>query len=91
MVKYGANLISALVMVYTHWGVPKHTFFEFRFVGRITGANGCPRGHKKIQRYRPINDTWPLIFSIQGDIQGRISKNRFLAIKSCRNMLQPSS
>ena len=46
------------------------------------------RGHKKCQRYRPINDTWPMIFSIQGDIQGRISKNRFLAIKSCRNMLQ---
>ena len=26
----------------------KYTFFEFRFVGRITGANGCPEATKKI-------------------------------------------
>ena len=69
----------------------KNTFFEFRFGGQITGANGCLEATKKFQRYRSINDTWPLIFSIQGDIQGRISKIRFLAIKSCRNMLQSSS
>ena len=31
------------------------------------------------------------ILSIQGDIQGEIPKNQFLAIKSCRNILQPSS
>ena len=26
----------------------KNTFFEFRFAGRITGANGCPEATKKI-------------------------------------------
>ena len=30
----------------------KYTFFEFRFVGRITGANGCPEATKKFQRYK---------------------------------------
>ena len=29
-------------------GVPKNTFFEFSFAGRITGANGCPEATKKM-------------------------------------------
>ena len=32
---------------YDYQGVPKNTFFEFRFVGRITGANGCPEATKQ--------------------------------------------
>ena len=34
----------------------KTLFFQFRFGGRITSANGCPEATKKFQRYRPKND-----------------------------------
>ena len=37
--------------------VSQFFFVEFRFGGRITGANGCPEATKNFQRYRPINDT----------------------------------
>ena len=30
-------------------------------------------------------------YILKGDIQGRVSKKQFLALKSCRNALQPSS
>ena len=32
------------------------------------------------QIYRPINDTWQAVFSLEGDIAGGISKNRFRTI-----------
>ena len=35
----------------------KNTFFEFRFVGRITGANGCPEATKKYMAIWPY--IWP--------------------------------
>ena len=41
---------------------------------------GYRRSQKKFQRYRPINDSGGTILSIQGDIQGEIPQNRFLAI-----------
>ena len=38
------------------------------------------------QIYRPINDTWQAVFSLEGDIAGEISKNRFVG-----SPYQPSS
>ena len=87
---YTLSLIHSYVLVHSRVS-QKTLFLNFASSVESLVRMGVQRPQKFFQRYRPINDTWPLIFSIQGDIQGRISKNRFLATKSCRNMLQPSS
>ena len=54
-------------------GCPKNTpFLNFASSVESLVRMGVQRPQNFFQRYRPINDTWPLIFSIEGDIQGGI-------------------
>ena len=41
---------------------------------------GMETPQNDFQIYRPINDTWQAVFSLEGDIAGGISKNRFRTI-----------
>ena len=59
----------------------------FGYVFRL----GKTRLHEFFQIYRPINTSWPPMWSFNGNFNGKMAKNRFLAIKSSRSVLQPSS
>ena len=59
----------------------------FGYVFRL----GKTRLHEFFQIYRPINTSGPPMWSFNGNFNGKMAKNRFLAIKSSRSVLQPSS
>ena len=52
--------------------------FASIFWGHLKGGIETPQNDFQI--YRPINDTWQAVFSLEGEIGGGISKNRFRTI-----------
>ena len=52
--------------------------FAQLFWGHLKGSKETPQNDFQI--YRPLNDTWQAVFSLEGDIAGRISTNRFRTI-----------
>ena len=76
------------------WGLAWFKKIFFWIWGLIFGyvfRLGKTRLHEFFQIYRPINTSGPPMWSFNGNFNGKMAKNRFLAIKSSRSVLQPSS
>ena len=68
----GTSVMASLCQKNKSWN------FASVFWGHLKGGMETPQNDFQI--YGPINDTWQAVFSLEGDIAGGISKNRFRTI-----------